>query len=276
MDQAKLKIAFCGARGSFSEIAAKKLFPEGEFLPSGSFKEAYAKTLRGESDFTVLPLENSYAGEVAAVTDELYKGDLFVESVRSMRVVQNLLGVPGTTIDDVKTVVSHPQALSQCADYIAARGLREITSENTAFAAKTVAEAGDKSIAAIASVDCAEANGLIVLAENIAAASENATRFAVLGRKAPQETAGDRLILFFALKDESGALASSLAVIARHGYNLKAIHSRPLKEKAWHYYFYVEAEKNAGSSEESELIGEMRNHCTGVKIAGRFDPDRMI
>lgn len=272
----KQKVAYCGSAGSFSEIAAKRLFPNAERIPAGSFREAYAKTVRGETEVTVLPLENSYAGEVAAVSDELFKGELFVREVYSMRVVQNLIGVKGASLSDIKTVVSHPQALSQCADFIAAHGFREITSENTAFAAKAVAEAGDKTTAAIASKDCAKENGLEILAENVAAASENATRFAVLGKEAPIDRAGDRLILFFALKDESGALASSLSVIARHGFNLKSIHSRPLKEKAWCYYFYVEAEKTSDLSDELALLTDMGKHCTGVKIAGRYSPDKSI
>ena len=270
------RIAFCGTRGSFSEIAAKRIFPHAELTPTGSFKQAYDSTLLGKTDKTVLPLENSYAGEVAAVTDELFQGDLFVQEVYSMRVVQNLIAIPGAKLSDITAVISHPQALSQCADYISKHGFREITSENTAFAAKTVAGAGDRSMAAIASEDSARANGLCILAKDIASASENATRFAVLGRALPPESAGKRLILFFALKDESGALASSLALIAAHGYNLKAIHSRPLKEKAWHYYFYAEAEKIGDRSEETALLSEMKKHCTGVKIAGRFDPDKKI
>ncbi len=272
----KQKIAYCGSAGSFSEIAAKKLFPDGEWIPAGSFKEAYRKTVCGETDKTVLPLENSYAGEVAAVADELYKGSLFVQNVCAMKVVQNLIGIPGSKISDVKTVVSHPQALSQCADFIAEHGFREIASENTAFAAKSVAEAGDKTTAAIASKACAEANGLCVLAEDIAATSENATRFAVLGKEPPSPFEGDHLILLFAVKDESGALAASLGVIARHGYNLKSIHSRPLKEKAWHYYFYAEAEQSAGESDEAALLHDMEKHCTGVKIAGHFRPNQTI
>ena len=276
MTTKRKKIAFCGSAGSFSEIAVKKLFPDGERIPSGSFKEAYAKTVRGETDATVLPLENSYAGEVATVADELYKGSLFVQDVCAMKVVQNLIGVKGSSLSSIKTVVSHPQALSQCADFITAHGYRELSSENTAFAAKAVAEAGDKTMAAIASKDCAEAYGLCVLAEDIAATSENATRFAVLEKERPNYRENDQLILLFAVKDESGALASSLSVIADHGYNLKSIHSRPLKEKAWHYYFYAEAERPSGTASEDALLADMEKHCTGVKIAGRFGPNRTI
>ncbi len=266
-------VAYCGTRGSFSEIAASKLFPSGELIPCPSFQDAYKLVVEGKADSALLPIENSYAGEVAATVDLLYKGTLFVNDLYEMKIEQNLVGIKGTTLADVKTVISHPQALAQCAEYIAAQRFAEIVSENTAFAAKTVAEKGSKEIAAIASRACAELYGLDVIAADIAERGDNTTRFALFSRRESAVRAGEHLILLFAVGDRSGALAEALSIIARYGYNMKSLHSRPLKDKPWQYYFYVEAE---GNGSEYLLIDELKKCCEDAKIAGRFLPDMQI
>lgn len=262
-------VAYCGTQGSFAEIAAKKLFPKGKLLACPTFKDAYDFAANGKSDVALLPIENSYAGEVAATVDLLYRGSLAVKDLYEMKIEQNLVGVKGATLDDVKTVVSHPQALAQCAEYVYSHHFREVTSENTAFAAKAVADKGSKELAAIASRAAAEMYGLEIIAEDIAESRENTTRFAVFSKTAPQPRTGDHLILLFAVGDRSGALAEALSIIARYGFNMKSLHSRPLKDRPWQYYFYVEAE---GNGAENALLDELKNCCADVKIAGRFLP----
>ena len=168
MKEKQTTVAYCGTRGSFGEIAASKLFPNGKLLPCATFKEAYELARSGEAESALLPIENSYAGEVAATLELLYRGDLLVSDLYEMKIEQNLVGVKGTSLDDVKTVISHPQALAQCAEYIAAHKFGEVVSENTAFAAKTVADKGSKALAAIASRACADLYGLEVIAADIA------------------------------------------------------------------------------------------------------------
>ncbi len=269
----QIKVTYCGTQGSFSEIAAEKLFPKGELIACPSFKEAYDLVTRGEADAALLPIENSYAGEVAATVDLLYRGSLAVKDVYQMKIEQNLVGVKGATLADVTTVVSHPQALAQCAEYIAAHRFAEVVSENTAFAAKAVADKGSKNLAAIASRACAELYGLHVLAADIAESRENTTRFALFTRAAGEKRVGEHLILLFAVGDRSGALAEALSIIARYGYNMKSLHSRPLKDRPWQYYFYVEAE---GYGAESALLHGLKDCCADAKIAGRFLPGLQI
>ena len=265
-----LTVAYCGTQGSFGEIAASRLFPNGKLLACSSFQEAYASALDGKADRALLPIENSYAGEVSATLDLLYRGSLTAVDLFEMKIEQCLVGVPGAKLDEIKTVISHPQALAQCADYIAAHAFREVVSENTAFAAKAVAEQQEKSLAAIASRACAELYGLQVLEADIAESRENTTRFALLAKTAADKRDGEHLILLFAVGDRSGALAEALQIIARYGYNMKSLHSRPLKDKPWQYYFYVEAE---GAGEEIRLLTELKKCCAEAKIAGRFLPD---
>ena len=263
----KLRIAYCGATGSFAEQAARAVFPEEVLAPCPSFREAYDRTVRGETDRTLLPLENSYAGEVGPTMDLILDGELVVTDVYEMRVIQNLVAVKGTRLEEIRTVVSHPQALAQCAEYLAAHGFREELEENTAFAAKKVAETGSHEIAAIASKAAAARYGLEILAENVEGSRDNTTRFALLTRVAPAAREGERLILLFTVLDRSGALLEALKIIAAYGFNMKSLHSRPLKEKAWQYYFYVEAE---GAGDENAMLRDLGNCCSSAKIAGRY------
>ena len=269
----KANVAYCGTQGSFSEIAASKLFPKGELFPCSSFKEAYDLVKEGTAEYALLPIENSYAGEVAATVDLMYRGSLAVEDIYEMKIEQNLVGIKGATLADVTTVISHPQALAQCAEYIAANKFSEVVSENTAFAAKAVADKGAKNLAAIASRSCAEVYGLSVIAADIAESRDNTTRFALFSSRPREKRAGEHLILLFAVGDRSGALAEALAIIARYGFNMKSLHSRPLKDRPWQYYFYVEAE---GDGSEGALLDGLKDCCADVKIAGRFIPGLQI
>ena len=272
-DEKQITVTYCGTQGSFSEIATRKLFSKGKLVPCPSFQAAYDLVISGKADQALLPIENSYAGEVAATVDLLYRGNLLVRDLYEMKIEQNLVGVNGATLEDVTTVISHPQALAQCAEYIAAHNFSEVVSENTAFAAKAVADKGTKSLAAIASRACAEIYGLTVIAADIAESRENTTRFALFARAEGQKRQGEHLILLFAVGDRSGALADALSIIARYGYNMKSLHSRPLKDRPWQYYFYVEAE---GHGEEAALLESLKNCCADAKIAGRFLPGLQI
>lgn len=263
----KTKIAYCGASGSFAEQAARAVFPNETLVPCPSFREAYDTVVRGQGDRALLPLENSYAGEVGPTMDLMLHGDLYVTDVYEMRVVQNLVAVKGTRLEEIRTVISHPQALAQCAEYIAEHHFREEIEENTAFAARKVAERGSHEIAAIAGKSAATQYGLEILAEHIEGSRDNTTRFALLSRSAPKKRERERLILLFTVLDRSGALLEALKILARYGFNMKSLHSRPLKDKAWQYYFYVEAE---GEGDEHAMLRDLGNCCADAKIAGRY------
>ena len=171
--QQGLKVAYSGVEGAFAFIASKRIFPDGNLISYGDFKSAYNAVVNGECDCCVLPIENSYAGEVSQVIDLLFKGTLYINGVYDLEITQNLIGIKGSGRNDVKTVVSHPQALAQCAEYIKRHGLKTVEANNTALAAKYVAEQNDKTIAAIASEDTAQLYGLDMLEKNINENSNN-------------------------------------------------------------------------------------------------------
>lgn len=270
--QSGLKVAYSGVEGAFAHIAAGRIFPEGNLVSCRDFKAAYDSVVSGENDVAVLPIENSYAGEVGQTIDLIFSGTLFINGIYELEIRQNLLGVPGATVEDVKKVISHPQALSQCHDYIELRKLETEEANNTAFAAKSVAEANDKSLGAIASVETAEIYGLKVLATNINKSGENTTRFAVLSRVQANTTSLSNSVLMFTVKHEAGSLAKAISIIGKYGYNMTALRSRPLKKHSWQYYFYIEIDGSTDTVEGKQMIDELNEVCDKLKVAGTFAP----
>ena len=267
------RVAFSGTEGAFAHIAAKKLFKNAEMVAYRDFKSAYKAVEEGECDICVLPIENSYNGEVGQVTDLMFSGSLFVNDVMELAVDQALLCVPGTKLEDIKTVVSHPQAIGQCAEYIRKKGFAAKEFSNTALAAKYVAEQGDQSMCAIASSDAAEIFGLEMLERNINEARSNTTRFAVFGRaEATRDPKifGTHSIILFTVRNEAGALAKAIDVIGSHGFNMRTLRSRPMKELLWEYYFYVEAEGNVKSEEGKKMCHELSKFCDKLKFVGSY------
>ncbi len=268
-----MRVAYCGTEGAFAHIASRKLFPDAKQIAFSDFERAYEAVVDGECDACVLPVENSSNGEVGQVTDLLFAGALYVNGMIELAVSQDLLVLPGTTAADIKTVISHPQALGQCADYIAARGYETKEFSNTALAAKWVAKTGDRSFAAIASAEAAQIFGLSVLETNINGARNNTTKFVVLSRschahKSPEM--GLHSILTFTVRNEAGALAKAIEVIGRHGFNMRTLRSRPMRRLLWQYYFYVEAEGNIDSPEGEKMLSELNAYCDRLRVLGTY------
>ena len=274
--QSGLKVAYSGVEGAFAHIAAGRIFPEGNRASYSDFKAAYDAVVRGESDVAVLPIENSYAGEVGQTIDLIFSGNLFINGIYELEIHQNLLGVQGAIIDDIKKVTSHPQALSQCHDYIEMRGFETEESNNTALAAKTVAEANDKTFGAIASMETAEIYGLKVIEANINKSGENTTRFAVLSKVKATSPTLSSTVLMFTVKHEAGSLANAISIIGQYGYSMTALRSRPMKKHSWQYYFYVEIEGTTDSENGAKMIEELSKVCDKLKVAGTFAPHTEI
>ena len=271
-----LKVAYSGVEGAFAHIAAGRIFPESTRVSCRDFKAAYDAVFNGECDVAVLPIENSYAGEVGQTIDIIYSGSLYINGIYELEVHQNLLGIPGAKIENIKKVISHPQALSQCHDYIKLRGFATEDASNTAVAAKAVAEMQDNTLGAIASVETAELYGLEVLQSNINQSSENTTRFAVLSKVRASSPSLTSSVLMFIVKNEAGALANVINIISKYGYNMTALRSRPLRKHSWQYYFYIEIDGAADSDEGRRMLEELGKVCDQLKVAGSFAPHIQI
>ena len=274
--QSGLKVAYSGVEGAFAHIAAGRIFPEGKRTSYSDFKAAYDSVVKGECDVAVLPIENSYAGEVGQTIDLIFSGTLYINGIYELDIHQNLLGVQGARIEDIKKVTSHPQALSQCHDYIKMRGFVTEEANNTALAAKTVAESNDKTLGAIASVETAQIYGLKVIEANINKSGENTTRFAVLSKVKATSTSLSSTVLMFTVKHEAGSLANAIGIIGKYGYNMTALRSRPMKKHSWQYYFYVEIDGSVNSENGTKMIEELRALCDKLKVAGTFAPHTEI
>ncbi len=265
-----LKVAYSGVPGAFAHIAAGRIFPDSNRISFRDFRSAYNSVVNGETDVAVLPIENSYAGEVGQTIDLIFSGSLFINGIYELEIHQNLLGLPDATVDDIKKVTSHPQALGQCHDYIKLRGFDTEEANNTAIAAKTVAEKNDKTLGAIASVETAEIYGLKILEANINKSGENTTRFAVLSKVRADSVSLPNTVLMFTVKNEAGSLANAISIIGKYGYNMTALRSRPLKKHSWQYYFYIEIDGTTDTEEGQKMIAELNNVCDKLKIAGTF------
>ena len=268
-----MKVAYCGLPGAFAQIAVGHLFPDAEQLPFPDFESAYKACENGQADVAVLPVENSYSGEVGSVIDLVFEGSLYINMMLELGVTQNLLGVKGASKEDIKTVLSHPQALSQCADFIHAMGYGVQEYENTALAAKYVADRADKTLAAIGSLENARRYGLEVLESNINNAATNTTRFAALSRvrnEPAKDAAGEYFILVFTVKNEAGALAKVLNIIRAHGFNMTNLRSRPMKKGLWNHFFYAELEGSAHSGSGRELLTQLNTVCSQLKLVGTY------
>lgn len=267
-----MRVAFSGVSGAFADIVAKRIFPYGNCVPYSDFKAAYRAVEKGDCDCVLLPIENSFNGDVGQVMDLAFFGSLYINGIYEAEIVQNLLGVPGTDISKIRTVISHPQALGQCAAYIEKHGFKTVEAVNTAVAAQQVAESGRNDTAAIASEEAAERFGLVKLESHINQSSSNTTRFAVFSRVQKQPSLSDsQFVLLFTVKNAAGSLGKAISVIGEHGFNLRALKSRPTKELVWNYYFYAEGEGSIGTEEGSAMLAELSQHCDNLRVIGSFE-----
>lgn len=269
-----MRVAYSGTVGAFAYIAAEKIFPQGTLVPFGNFTEAYDSVVNGDCDCAVLPLENSFAGEVGQVVDMLFSGSLSVSGVYDLPVVHDLVAMPGVKKENIRRIVSHPQALSQCAEFIRRGNYEQIQYENTAMAAKYVARAKDPTLAAICSEECASVFGLTVLERHINESRSNTTRFGVFTRASAPLTLKpapeNRFILMFTVRHEAGSLARVINLLGKYGFNMTSLRSRPMKELLWQYYFYVECEGTLDEAEGKKLLQELSASCDRLKLAGTF------
>lgn len=267
-----LKVAYSGVEGAFAYIASKRIFPDAELVAYPDFRKAYRAAEKGECDVCVLPVENSYAGEVGQVSDLMFSGTMHVTGMYTLPVTHHLLGIPGAKLSGITKVISHPQALSQCDNYIKTHNLEMIEASNTAIAAKRVMELNDPTIAAIASMETAELNGMKVLDRKINESGLNSTRFAVFSRTEKVESYGDdaSFLMLFTVNNVAGALANAINVISKYGFNMRMLRSRSNKDIPWQYYFFAEMEGDDQSKLGKLMLEELKEHCAVIKVVGRY------
>ncbi|MBD3850310.1 MAG: prephenate dehydratase [Acidobacteria bacterium] len=272
-----LRVAFQGIDGSYSQLAARKYFAaraDGmEFVGTRSFAEALAMAESGEVGYAFLPVENTTAGSINQTYDLLRQTALAIVGEEILHVRHRLLGLAGAKEEDLRRVLSHPQALAQCAQFLSSLDDVELVAfVDTAASAKKVSESEDLSQAAIASAEAGEMYGLTVIRESIADQEENWTRFVVisgleieLDPRIPAKTS-----LVFTTPHREGALAHCLQLLAKHSVNLTKLESRPVPRRPWEYLFYADIEGSVVSDDAALAVAELRRECPYLRVLGSY------
>ena len=236
-----MKMAYQGEPGAFSEAAGRRVAPDTEPLPCKSFEDVFAAVQGGQAHYGILPIENSIGGSIHRNYDLLVTHELPIQAEIELPVVHQLLALPGTTIERLRRVYSHPQALAQCERFLRTlSGIEIVATYDTAGSAKLVADEHLEHAAAIASARAGELFGLVPLASSIQDFDDNITRFIVIGRRPLRDAVPDKTTIVFSLPNEAGSLFKALSAFALRGVDLTKLESRPIPGRPWEYLFYAD------------------------------------
>lgn len=271
----KARVVIQGVPGAFHEIAARHHFKDNEveIVPAETFRDLIDLAEDPEqTDYAVMAIENTIAGSLLENYMLLKNSNLTVVGEVLLRIKHNLLSVPGTKIEEIKEVHSHPMAIAQCREFF--RGyphIRLVEADDTAASARRIAEKGKKKYAAIASKLAAEQFGLDVLAPEIETNHRNYTRFLVLERKNGHTFKKDhvKVSVSFAVQHEVGSLATVLHNLSNNFTNLTKIQSMPIIGKEWQYFFFVDFIIN-GRGDFEKIINDLKKDTSELKILGTY------
>jgi prephenate dehydratase len=262
-------IAYQGEPGAYSEAAALRHGGPGtQTLPCKSFDDVFNAVALGTASCGVVPLENSIGGTIHRNYDLLVEHDIPITGEVEIPVAHCLQALPGTTIADVRTVYSHPQALAQCERYLKGLGVAVEAVYDTAGGAKLVAEQRLAGAAALASRRAAEVYGLEVLQEAVQDFESNLTRFAVIG--GPAAASPNKTTLVCALPSTPGALYNALGVFAERRINLSKLESRPMRGRPREYLFYIEVDAGRDEPACAEALAKLGQLAEWTRVLGSY------
>jgi prephenate dehydratase len=270
----EMRVAFQGEPGAFSEEAAVQLLGEGiTTVPRPTFDAAFRAISDGLADALLAPVENTLAGPVVRVYDLLLESALTITAETILPIEHHLIGCPGSRLDSIHSVASHPMALAQCERFFVAHpGLKRIPAEDTAGSVREALARGDKTAAAIAGRRAAEHYNGVILASDIQDNAENFTRFVLLrpaAKAEPPPPEAHKMSIAMRLAHRPGALLASLEPFAKHGVNLQKIESRPIHGRPWEYQFFLDVEADSSSQLESALA-EVRQATSDLRVLGLY------
>ncbi|MGH8945400.1 MAG: 3-deoxy-7-phosphoheptulonate synthase [Acidimicrobiia bacterium] len=272
----RVVVAIQGVEGSNSHRAALALTPgivERSFVTCSRFAEAVRAVEEGRADLAVLPIENTISGAIGEVYDLLLESRLALVGEAKLQVTHCLLGVPGASVSDLKTIQGHPQAVAQCSNFLATiPDVDVVYAADTALAARRIADVDIPTVAAIASEQAASLYGLEVLVSGINNREGNYTRFVAVARdrvtvdrQVPAKTS-----LVLAVSNEAGALAQVLNAFRDHGIPLVKLESRPMVDNPWEEMFYLDFEGNLADPNVDEALGDVRRHTSYLRVLGSY------
>jgi prephenate dehydratase len=263
-------VAYQGEPGAFGEEGARALFPDAVHRPFPSIRKVFEAVEVGRAALGLVPMDNSQAGSINETYDLFLKHGLHLVGETVVRVDHCLLALPGSQLDELREVISHPQALAQCEEFLNALGASVRAEYNTAGAAKQIVEQQLHGTGAIASRRAAELYGLDVLAERIQTYPDNYTRFGALSR-APEPLAEPTASsIVFGVGHVPGSLYRCLGAFAERHLSLSKLESRPRAGRPWEYVFYADVEAPAGSPTMVDALAELSEHATFTRLLGTY------
>lgn len=272
LDVKNARVVFQGAEGAYSQMAMMKYFGEDvNCFHVDTFRDAMCAIEEGSAEFAVLPIENSTAGIVSEIYDLLVEFENYIVGEQIIRIEHCLLAMPGSKIDQIRTVYSHPQSLMQSARYLNAHeGWRQISMQNNAFAARKVIEDGDSSQAAIASEQAAKIYGLDILKRGVNQSDSNSTRFIIVTNQKIFQKDASKVSLCLEVSHESGSLYRILSHFIYNNLNMCKIESRPIEERNWEYRFFIDFEGNLADGAVKNALRGLREEARSMKILGNY------
>lgn len=272
IERSKVRVVFQGVEGAYSQAAMKQYFQDDiTYFHVEQWRDAMEAIAEGSADFAVLPIENSTAGSVSDMYDLLVEFENYIVGEQIIRCEHKLLGLPGAQLSDIRRVYSHQQALSQCKPYLEEhRDWKKIPLENTAVAAKRVAEEKDVSQAAIASAFASDYFGLQALADKIYVNEANSTRFIIVTNQRIFRRDADKISICFELPHISGSLYNMLSHFIYNNVNMTKIESRPITGRNWEYRFFVDFEGNLNDSSVKNALRGIREEAINMRILGNY------
>ena len=267
----RAEVACQGVEGAYSQIACEKLFAMPNIMYFNSFEGVFAAIDQGLCRYGVLPIENSTAGSVNKIYDLMIKYDFSIVRSTRIKVDHNLLAKKGVKLGDIKEIFSHEQAISQCAEFLKKlTGVKVTACENTAVAAKMVAESERSDVAALSSRTCAELYDLACIEEAVQDKGNNHTRFICISKKLEIYPGADKTSIMIMTDHKPGALYKLLSRFYALGINLTKLESRPLPDRDFEFMFYFDLETSVYSPEFITLIGELESSCEQFRYLGSY------
>lgn len=267
------KIVFQGEPGANSHIACQEVYPKAEAVPAPTFEDCFAAVEKGTADLAMIPIDNSLAGRVADIHHLLPDSGLHIVGEFFLPIHFQLMAPKGATLKGIRSVSSHIHALGQCRKIVRKNGWKAIVAGDTAGAAREIAEAGDRSRAALAPRLAAEIYGLDILAENVADGEENITRFVILSKKDERAKRGDGLLIttfVFRVRNVPAALYKALGGFATNGVNMTKLESYQLDGAFTATQFYADVEGHPDDRPLKLALEELEFFSTEVRILGVY------
>jgi len=263
-------IAYQGESGAYSEQACIMLFPDHEHQPIVSIRQVFEAVEVGRVDMGLVPMDNSQAGSINETYDLFLRHGLHLIGEVAVPVDHCLMGLPGVLLDELTEVLSHPQALAQCEEFLSSLSAVAKADYDTAGAARRIAEDKLRNTAAIASRRAADLYGLSVLAERIQTYPDNSTRFGVLSKDPAPLGEADKTSIVFGVGHVPGCLYRCIGAFAQRHLNLRKLESRPKAGRPWEYIFYADVEAPATSLAMVEALTELSQHATFTRVLGTY------